>query len=101
MTTVLKYGLLFIACWCLAAAIVAPALGLALRGLAKNPRPAHPLAADAGRVPPAGVARGHHAASSSQRGMHRSSSRLVLVQPRREEGPATGDVAGPTNFPPR
>ena len=32
MSTVLGYGLLFVACRCVAAAILTPALGLAIRG---------------------------------------------------------------------
>ncbi|WP_446224929.1 hypothetical protein ACTWPB_07375 [Nocardia sp. IBHARD005] len=98
MSTVLGYGLLAAGLWCLAAAAICWLFARIVRNLAKNPRPAHPLAAEAGRARPVGVARGHHAVSSSRRGTPRSSSRLVLVQPRREEGPAAGDAAGPTNF---
>lgn len=99
MTTLLVYGLIAVSCWIVASAIFTPLLAMALRGLAKNPRPAPPHALGAGRVRPAGAARGHRAVSSSRRGTPpRSASPLVLL-PGGGEGPAAGDAAGPTNFP--
>ncbi|MFD4440415.1 hypothetical protein ACFWPK_11635, partial [Nocardia sp. NPDC058519] len=88
MTTVLGYGLLAVGLWCLAAAAICWLFARIVRGLSKYPRPAHPPAADAGRVRPAGAARGHHAVTSARRDVPRTSSRLVLVQPSRGVGPA-------------
>lgn len=98
MSTVLGYGLLFVACWCVAAAIVSPALGLALRGHRRSSRPAHPHAPGAGRVRPGSTARGRHAASSAYRRPRHAASSLPALRPVGEDGPAAGDAAGPTNL---
>ncbi|MFD4444637.1 hypothetical protein ACFWPK_33150 [Nocardia sp. NPDC058519] len=96
MSTVLGFGLLAVGCLVLASIPISFVLGAVIR-LAKDPRPAHPPAADAGRVRPLGAARGHHAATSARRDVPRTSSRLVLVQPSRGVGPADTTSAGPSN----
>lgn len=99
MSTLLGIGLLLVGCLALASIPVSLFLGAVIR-LAKDPRPAQPPAAVAGRVRPVGAARGFLAAPSARRGPRRMYSPPLVLVPGGGEGPADPNSAGPANSTP-
>lgn len=98
MITFLGYCLLAAGLWCLAAAAICWLFARIVRGLSKNPRPAHPLPPVPGGSFPVVTAAGVQA-PRIRRGTPPTPSSLALL-PGGEGGPADPNSAGPTNSTP-